>query len=123
MENDLDKKYKYKVTRGRISYCIMADYFQISRNTAISNIKISNSKHDKNIIYYHKYKFKNEKEFRYWLNHNSELVINGYRVSDNFHSYRMKKIDENNYILIQQFPNIFQFTGFSLVSARTFKGK
>jgi len=123
MENDLNKKYKHKITKGRISYQIMADYFGISRRTAISNIKMSDAKYSTNIVPYPTYKFKSKTEFSNWLLHNMDRIINSHRVSDNLSSYYIRKNGKNNYHLIQTLPNIFKFTGFLLVNAITHKGK
>ncbi len=123
MENDLDKRFNNKITKGRICYQTMADYFNITRRTAISNIMASDSKKSKNIISYPYYRFKNKGEFTNWMIHNMETVINGHRVEDNPFSYYIGRIDKNNYCLIQHLPNIYKFTGFLLVDARTYKGK
>jgi len=123
MENDLNKKYKYKITKGRISYQIMADYFGISRGTAISNIGISDAKYSPNIVSYPTYRFKSKKEFSNWLLRNIDRIIDNHRVGDNLNSYYLRKIDRNNYCLTQTLPNIHKFTGFLLVNAMTHKGK
>ncbi len=123
MENDLNKKYGYKITAGRISYQIMADYFGISRRTSISNIKMSNAKYSTNIVSYPNYRFKSKKEFFNWLLHNMDRIINGHRVGNNLNSYYVRKNGKNNYYLIQTLPNIYKFTGFLLVNAMTYKGK
>jgi len=123
MENDLNKKYKFKVTAGKISYQIMADHFGISRRTAISNIKTSNAKYSINIVSYPNYRFKSKKEFSNWLLRNMDKVISVHRISENPHSYYIKKVNNNDYCLIQNLPNIFKFTGFLLVNAKTNKGK
>jgi len=75
MENDLNKKYKHKITKGRISYQIMADYFGISRGTAISNIKMSDAKYSTNIVSHPTYKFKSKNEFSNWLLNNVDKII------------------------------------------------
>ena len=122
-ENDLNKKYKHKITKGRISYQIMANYFGISRGTAISNIQISDAKYSTNIVSHLNYRFKSKKEFFNWLLNNVDKIIDGHRVGDNLNSYYIRKNGKNNYHLIQTLPNIFNFSGFLLVNATTHKGK
>ena len=128
MENDLDKKYRYKnkLTKGRIGYEMMAEYFKISRRTAISNIKISGAKKIKNVVDY-RYKneliFKSYSKFNNWLLRNMETYIGGHVVGNNPKSYFLKKIGKNRYCLAQNLPLIFKFTGVFLANAGIKRGK
>ena len=116
-EIDLDKKFKNKITKGRIGYQNTANHFNISKLTAITNIKNSNAKVFKNIKEFKNIRFKTKNEFGNWLLNNMESEINGYIISKNPNSYRIK-FDPKGYYLTQQLPNIYKFTGVFLVNTR-----
>lgn len=116
-ECDIDKKYKIKITKGRISYQNIADYFNVSRVTTINNIKQSGAKLYKNIRMYPNIKFKTKSEFYYWLTQNLSNKIGDYVMENNPNSYRLKFIN-GYYILTQEMPNIYKFTGVYLVNER-----
>jgi hypothetical protein len=113
LEKDLRRKLK-RLTWGRISYGMVAEYFKISRRTVISLLKNSTARPLKNIRYFPQTRFKTKKEFRNWLLKNMNKRIDGYLVGDNPNSYGLYKT-ANDYYLIQRLPNMYRFTGVCLV--------
>ncbi len=116
VEIDLQRKYK-NITKGRISYAMVAKEFKISRRTAINILNNSTAKPLQNIKHFPQIRFKTRKEFGNWLLNNMDKYIDGYRVSDNSYSYRLFD-SKNDYYLIQFLPNIYRFTGVCLVGRK-----
>lgn len=123
MESDLDPKYGKRITRGRISYEIMADFFKITRRTAISCMIHSTAKPSRNIREFPQYVFEEKEELKNWLLRHMDTVLDGHRISENPLSYFAKRRKDGRYVLAQSLPNIYRFTGFSLVDARAIRGK
>jgi len=117
VERDLDPRWKKRITRGRISYQAVADYFKISRKTAITNIKRSIPKRYKNRRRYYHIKFNYKKQLGNWILNNMKTIIDGRRVEDNPNSYQVEW-KNGSYILVQDLPNIYKFTGVFLESRR-----
>lgn len=110
MERDLRKTKPKNYTQGRISYEMLAKEFNISRRTAISNLKKSTAKHYPNIRLFKNIRFKNKNEFGSWLINNIDNKINDHRIKENLFAYRMA-LDEKGYYLTRVLPNIYKFTG------------
>lgn len=109
VERDTHKKLK-KITKGQISYQMLADGLGVSRTTAITLIKNSTAKVIKNTLEYRHITFKTRGEFSNWLLNNMGTKVGNYRVEGNPRSYRLK-FNGTNYHLIQELPNIYKFTG------------
>jgi hypothetical protein len=110
VERDLSRKKPRNFTCGRISYQNIADYFNISRMTAITNLKIVKVKKFKNIRTFYDITFDNKKEYGYWLLINLGNKIGDYIVENNISSYQLRYIN-GKFVLVQHLPNIFKFTG------------
>jgi len=123
MENDLDPKHKNKITKGRISYEMLAGFFKMSRRTACYCLKHSNAKANRNKKEIPSYVFDHKDGFGNWLLRNMDIVIGGHRIAENPCSYFLKWKKDGRYVLAQSLPNIYDFTGFSLVRARIIRGK
>lgn len=116
VERDRNKKHR-KITNGRISYWNLAKYFGISRRTAIYNIKKSTAKGLKNRYHYPNITFQTKKDFEKWLLPNMGTKIGRYIVGENPNSYHPRWF-QGKWVLAQDLPNIYQFTGVYLVSRR-----
>lgn len=116
------KRSKFKETKGTIGYWFISSYFNISRTTAINNIKCSLAKPVKNIIVHLDIVFSNKKEFGPWLVNNMQNVVGWIRVSDQPGSFLIKKIKVGKYCLRQQLPNKYKFTGAFLTRTRLYRG-
>lgn len=114
MELNRDKRFKGKLTKGNTTYQAMANYFRISRKTAITNINNSTAKKYCDSRLFPEIKFANKKEFGKWLTKNMGTRLAGYLVENNPFSYYPKKT-KNGYILAQQLPNRYKFTGLYLL--------
>jgi hypothetical protein len=110
MEMDLRERKPKNLTRGRISYEMLAKEFKISRRTAISNIKISTAKIFPNILHFKNTRFRNKKEFSNWLLNNIGRKLQGYVVKGDLSGYRLTR-DETGYYLTRVLPNIYKYTG------------
>lgn len=116
VEKDLRRKLK-RLTWGRISYEMVAEYFKITRRTAISLLKKSTARPLKNIRHLQQTRFKTKKEFSNWLLNNMDKIINGYRVGDYLKSFGLIETADD-YYLIQRLPNIYRFTGVCLTGKK-----
>lgn len=118
VEDDLNPKHKRRITRGRISYSMMAAHFGISEKTSWNLIKSSGAVSYRNVRDIPNNTFASLAEFESWRFHNMDKVINGHRIEENPFSYRVRRRNDGTYVLCQQLPNVYKFTGLSLASAR-----
>ncbi len=114
-ECDLDRKYKRKITVGRLSYTKMAKKFNVSKRTIIYQIQISKAKIIPNTRVYQNIEIKTT--LSNWILINMDTVVDDQikdRVGDNPYAYSIQVKNEKNY-LMRTLPNRFKFTGISLV--------
>ena len=123
MENDLDKKLNYKMTKGMIGYNTISRKFGITRDTAIRYIKLSGAKWENNEITYPKYIFSGMKEFGVWQTQNMENKFAGIKMSNQSRSFFLHKVDYELFILKQVLPNRYYFTGVCLLGVRSYRGR
>ncbi len=131
-EMDLDKKYRYKITKGRIGHQAIAKFFDINRKTVITNLNLAKAKSKKNIRHFKSIKFIYAFEFGTWLLHNMDTRLGGHFrntkagghiIENNPNSYFVKKNNTGRgYYLIQVMPNIYRFTGVFFTRVRGHRG-
>ena len=113
MEQDLRERKPKNYTQGRISYEALAKSLNISRRTAISNLKNSTAKAYPNIRHFKNVRFANLREFGIWLNSNIDERINGQKVTGNLFGYRTAWDKKGGYYyLTRVMPNVYKFTGY-----------
>ena len=123
VESQLDKKTRYKISKWRISYNFLSQYFWISRRSAFYLINLSSAKPMPQIIIHKNIVFKEIKELWPWLLDNMNNYINWIKVSDAVWSFLVAKADKDKYYLRQVLPHRYKFTGVSLARARLYRGR
>ena len=125
MERDLnlDRKIRGRASKGRISYQRMADYFNISRKTAITNIKRSTAKKFRRRRCYNQVKLKRKEDLGNYLLNNMDKTIDGRKIEDNPKSYCVEERD-GRFFLAQDLPNYYKFTAlFQIYNRKKKRGK
>lgn len=125
MEQDLRKaRGQRMITNGQIGHRQAAEYFGVTERTIYSNLKIAQVKTFKNLYLFPMIKFKKEKDLGPWLLHNMDRMLGGVTVESSPRSiFLVKRKGDKHFILARKFPNIYKFTGVSLVRESSKRGK